>query len=232
VLGFDPPRTRSLRVVGVVALCALAALLVSLAAPSAAHAARVRCAGTFRVLHDDHVGRLALPRGNYRITILASGRPSCAQASALFTRFLEDFDGKLPGGWRVAARTSTFLRAPGVGFHVARARGGGNGGAGEETEAGGGGRHPLGGRFCPDRFRVLHNDHIGALRLRKGPYWIVLLQRRGLSCHQAEMLFVRFLESPGGHLPPPWLLEPQTASFLRASGAGVGFRVKPVGPSR
>jgi len=39
VLGFDLPRTRSLRVAGIVALCALAALLVSLAAPSAAQAA-------------------------------------------------------------------------------------------------------------------------------------------------------------------------------------------------
>jgi len=231
VLGLDLPRMRSLRVAGVVALCALAALLVSLAAPSPAQAARVRCAGAFRVLHDDHVGGLSLPRGNYRITILASGRPTCAQASALFTRFLEDFDGKLPGGWRVAARSSTFLRAAGVGFHVAR--GGGNGGSGEETEQGGGGRHPIGGSFfCPAPFRVLHNDRIGPLRVPRGDYWIVLLQRRGLSCAQAEALFVRFLESPGNRLPLPWLIEPQTASFLRASGAGVGFRIKPVGPSR
>ena len=228
VLGLDLPRMRSLRVAGVVALCALAALLVSLAAPSPAHAARVRCAGTFRVLHDDHVGRLELPRGDYRLTILAGGRPTCAQASALFTRFLEDFDGRLPGGWRVAAGNSTFLRAPGVGFHVARGRGGEAGGEGE-IEQGGGGRHPLGGSaFCPAPFRVLHNDRIGPLRVPRGDYWIVLLQRRGLSCPQAEALFVRFLESPHNRLPLPWLIEPQTASFLRASGAGIGFRIKPV----
>ena len=142
MLGSDLPRMRSLRVAGIVALCALAALLVSLAAPSPAQAARVRCAGTFRVLHDDHVGRLELPRGSYRITILASGRPSCAQASALFTRFLEDFDGKLPGGWRVAAASSTFMRAPGVGFHVARGGTGGGEGEGGETEQGeGAGTH-------------------------------------------------------------------------------------------
>lgn len=230
MLGFDLPRMRSLRVAGVVALCALAALLVSLAAPSPAQAARVRCAGAFRVLHDDHVGSLSLPRGSYRITILASGRPTCAQAAALFTRFLEDFDGRLPGGWRVAARTATFLRAAGVGFHVAR--GGGEGGE-EEAEQGGGGRHPIRGSFfCPAPFRVLHDDRIGPLRVPRGDYWIVLLQRRGLSCAQAEALFVRFLVSPGNRLPAPWLIEPQTASFLRASGAGVGFRIKPVGPSR
>lgn len=219
---------KSLRLPGLVALCAIVALLVALAAPSRADAARVRCVGTFRVLHDDHVGRLSLPRGNYRITILASGRPSCAQASALFTRFLEDFDGNLPGGWRVAAASSTFLRKRGVGFHVARVgRNGGGTGGGEEEESGGGGRHPRGGNFCPAPFRVLHNDRIGPLRLPRGDYWIVLLQRRGLSCGRAESLFVRFLQEPSGHLPPPWLVEPQTASFLRSAG-GPGFRVKPL----
>ncbi len=232
MLVFGRIQLRSLRAAGVVALCAVAAMLVAMAAPSRADAARVRCAGAFRVLHDDHVGRLSLPRGSYRITVLASGRPSCAQASALFTRFLEDFDGRLPGGWRVAVRSSTFLRAPGVGFHVARAGRGEAGGEGEETESGGGGRHPLGGSFCPGTFRVLHNDHIGPLRIARGPYWIVLLQRRGLSCAQASRLLTRFLASVSGNLPPPWLLESQTASFLRGSAAGVGFRVKPVGPSR
>jgi hypothetical protein len=203
----------------------MVALLVAMVAPSRADAARMRCAGTFRVLHNDHIGRLALPRGNYRITTLSSGRPNCAQASALFTRFLEDYDGRLPGGWRVAVATSTFVRAPGVGFHVARAGSGGGGGG--EGESGGGGRHPAAGRFCPGTFRVLHRDHIGPLRLAAGRYWIVLLQRRGLSCPQASRLFTRFLDDASGHLPPPWVLEAQTASFRR-SGSGPGFRVKPV----
>lgn len=202
---------------------ALFASLLVAAVPERADAARVRCAGTFRVLHNDHIGRLALPKGNYRITILSSGRPSCAQASALFTRFLEDWDGKLPGGWRVSARTSSFVRSRGVGFHVSRA---GRGGGGEGSERGGGGRHPLGGRFCPGTFRVLHNDRIGPLRLRKGRYWIVLLQRRGLGCAQASRLFARFLEDFNGNLPAPWVLEPQTASFRRSAN-GAGFRVKP-----
>lgn len=180
-------RLRPMRLGWLVVLCAIVALLVAMATPSRADAARVRCAGTFRVLHDDHVGRLSLPQGNYTITILASGTPGCAQASTLFTRFLEDYDGKLPGGWR---------------------------------------RHPVGGAFCPAPFWVLHNDHIGSLPVAKGDYWIILLQRTGLSCSRAETLLVRFLESPGGELPPPWLLESQTASFLR-SASGPGFRIKP-----
>lgn len=224
---FAPDRNplRPARLGALVAVCAVVALLVAMASPSSADAARVQCAGTFRVLHDDHIGRLTLPRGNYRITILASGRPTCAAASALFTRFLEDFDGDLPGGWRVAAASSTFLRAPGVGFHVAGVGGGGGEGE-EETEGGGGGSH--GALFCPAPFRVLHNDRIGSLALPKGDYSIVLLQRRGLPCARAAELFARFLEDFDGVLPPPWILEPQTASFRR-SASGPGFRVKPLG---
>lgn len=225
VFAFDLSQPRLWRATALVALCAVAALLVAMAAPSRADAARVQCAGTFRVLHDDHIGALALPRGSYRITILASGRPSCAQASSLFTRFLEDYDGRLPGGWRVTAGNSTFLRALGVGFHVARVGGKGGGGGGGEEEAGGGGVHPAGSNFCPSTFRVLHNDRIGALRLAKGPYWIILLQRRGLNCAQASRLFTRFLEDFDGALPPPWVLERHTASFRR-SASGPGFRVK------
>jgi hypothetical protein len=209
----------------VLALAALfAALALATAAPPRAEAARVQCNGTFRVLHNDHIGRLSLPKGNYRITILASGRPTCAQASALFTRFLEDWDGKLPGGWRVGVADRVFVRAPGVGFHVARVGGGGE--EAEEEESGGHGHHPSNGAFCPGTFRVLNNDRIGPLQLQKGPYWIILLQRRGLSCKQASALFTRFLQDFDGNLPPPWVLEPQTASFLR-SASGVGFRVKP-----
>lgn len=221
----DLSRLGSLRVLAVIAICAIAALFVALAAPSRADAARTKCNGTFRVLHDDHVGRLSLPRGGYRITTLASGRPTCAHASALFTRFLEDWDGKLPGGWRVAAGSSTFLRAPGVGFHVARVGRGGGGHEEEEEEEGGNGRH--GALFCPDTFRVLNDDRIGPLRLARGPYWIIRLQRQGLGCGQASRLFARFLDDFNGVLPVPWILEPQTAGFRR-SASGAGFRVKPV----
>lgn len=216
-------RLRPVRLGGLVAVCAIVALLVAMAAPSHADAARVQCTGTFRILHDDHVGNLVLPRGNYRIAILASGRPNCAQASALLTRFLEDFDGQLPGGWRVAGASSTFLRASGVGFHVARVGGGGGEGE-EEAEGGGGGSN--GALFCPAPFRVLNNDRIGPLRIAKGDYSIVLLQRGGLACSQASTLFARFLEDFNGVLPAPWVLEPQTASFRR-SASGAGFRVKP-----
>lgn len=120
----------------------------------------------------------------------------------------------------------TFLREPGVGFHLAQIGGGGNGGD-EEEESGSGGRHPVGGNFCPAPFKVLHNDRIGPLPVPRGDYSIVLLQGQGLNCAQAELQLVRFLNAPGGHLPPPWILEPQTASFRR-SASGPGFRIKPL----
>ena len=212
------------RLGAVLTAAAVVVLAVVVLAPGNAQAARVQCNGTFRVLHNDHVGRLSLPAGNYRITILASGRPSCAQASKLFTQFLEDFDGNLPGPWRISVADSTFVKAPGVGFHVSRGSGGGGGGG-----SGGGGRHPRTGRFCPGTFSVLHNDRIGKLRLPKGKYWIVLLQSNGLSCGQASALFTRFLNDPDGDLPSPWVVDPQTAKFRRGHG-GIGFRVKPAGP--
>jgi hypothetical protein len=64
VLASDSPRLRSRRLGWLVAICAIVALLVAMAAPSRADAVRVRCAGTFRVLHNDRVGGLSLPRSD------------------------------------------------------------------------------------------------------------------------------------------------------------------------
>ena len=227
VLAADLSQLRVWRVGWLVVLCAIVALLVAMAAPSRADAARVQCAGTFRVLHDDHIGALTLPRGNYRIAILDSGQLSCAWASTLFTRFLEDYDGRLPGVWRIAAG-STFEKAPGVGFQATRVGGyeGGSGGS-EEGDGEGEGRHPVAGSFCPGTFRVLHRDRIGPLRFAAGRYWIVLLQPGRLSCARASTLFTRFLDDVSGSLPPPWFVEVQSASFGRSPG-DASFRIKPV----
>ena len=208
---------QGLRPLGLLAALVAAAMLLAINAGEAS-AARVQCPGTFRVLHNDHVGRMSLPAGRYQITILSSGTPSCAAASKLFTRFLEDFDGKLPNGYRISAAKRAFVKSPGVGFAVKRNGGGGGGG--------GGGRHPKNGRFCAGTFSVLHNDHIGKLQLPKGRYWIILLQTNGLTCARASALFSRFLDSPSGRLPNPWQVNAATAKFRRGPH-GNGFRVKP-----
>lgn len=78
------------------------------------------CPGTFRVLHNDRIGALRLPKGPYTITLLSLTGPSCGQASRLFTNFLDnDFAGVLPGAWDVDPQTGTFRRGAGnFGFRV------------------------------------------------------------------------------------------------------------------
>jgi hypothetical protein len=77
-----------------------------------------RCPNSFRVQHDDRIGKLRLAAGNYRITLLAKRRPSCTKAAKLFASFLERFEGNLPRGWTVDPATATFRKKPGVGFRV------------------------------------------------------------------------------------------------------------------
>lgn len=189
-----------------------------------AEAAPAKCAGTFRVLHNDHIGELSVPAGQYVITVRNSARLSCSAASKLFTRFLEDYDGVLPAPWILTGPGAQFRRGAGsaVGFSITRNAGGGG------NIPGGGGRHPQRGSFCPGTFRVLNRDHIGRLQLAAGRYYVILLQAGGLTCSQASANFTRFLDDVSGVLPPPWILEPQTARFRRGHG-GVGFRVKPIG---
>jgi len=182
-----------------------------------AHAAPSTCPSTFEVLHDDRIGALELPAGPYTVTVFDSTTLSCAHASDLFRQFLEDYDGRLPGGWRVNAATASFNRGA-VGFSVAI--------AGGHSGGGGGGRHPAGGTACPGYFRVLHNDHIGALSLPRGHYRITLLSVGRLSCARAATLFARFLQDFNGVLPGAWIVDPATASFMRS--LHFGFRVKQV----
>lgn len=216
---YTVPRRRSIALFAVaVAAMALAFCLRS----NTAEAAPAKCAGTFRVLHNDHIGSLSVPAGQYVITVRDSTRLSCSAAGKLFTRFLEDYDGVLPPPWILTGPGAQFRRGAGsaVGFGITRNAGGGN-------VPGGGGRHPRRGSFCPGTFRVLNRDHIGRLSLAAGRYYVILLQAGGLTCTQASANFTRFLDDVSGVLPAPWILEPQTVRFRRGHG-GVGFRVKPV----
>lgn len=69
-----------------------------------------RCAGTFRVLHDDRIGPLSFPKGSYLIYIPRKSRVSCSSASSLFTKFLSRPDGSLPGGWSIKGETAIFYK--------------------------------------------------------------------------------------------------------------------------
>jgi hypothetical protein len=198
-------------------ITALVSIIALLPASASAQATAV-CPATFDVLHDDQIGSVSLRAGSYDVTV--RGGLSCANASDLFREFLEDYDGRLPGGWRVTQTTgggASFSGRRGVGFTAARAAG---------PHGGGGGQHPHGGARCPGTFRVLHNDRIGPLRLSRGSYRITLLSTHNLSCARASRLFAQFLQDYDGALPRPWALNVQTATFRRGA-ASYGFRVKP-----
>ena len=78
----------------------------------------LRCAATFRVLHDDRIGALAIPRGRYWVTRTASGRPTCAATTRLLAGFLQRPDGRLPRPWKLQASTGSFVRPSGAGFSI------------------------------------------------------------------------------------------------------------------
>jgi hypothetical protein len=171
------------------------------------------------VLHNDHIGRLNVPAGQYRITLLAAGRLSCSRASTLFARFLQLFDGRLPRPWRLDVQTGTFSSNYNVGFRVKRA-------VGPPPRPTPSGRHPSDGTRCPGFFRVLNNDRIGRLRLPAGNYLITRLRGGDVSCSEAADELAEFLDRPRGNLPPPWVLDVRTGVFTER-GSRNGFRVKP-----
>jgi hypothetical protein len=74
---------------------------------------------TFQVLHNDRIGSLRIPAGNYVITVK---RMSCPAASKQFARFLQSPGGRLPDGWQLKPRKAKF-RNPGTGesFRIKRA---------------------------------------------------------------------------------------------------------------
>lgn len=174
------------------------------------------CPGYFSVLHNDRIGNFSIAKGRYRITLLSYRGVTCKQAVKLFQVFLQDYDGVLPRPWILDSGTGAFTGGYRyVGFRIKPyVAEGGSGAAGQ---------HPSGGQSkCPATFRVLDNDRIGALRLKKGNYnvWV-----RGLSCPRSSQLLAQFLQDVTGVLPRPWVLNPNTATFTRGN---VQFRVKPV----
>jgi len=199
----------------------LAALTLAVALPRAeAGAAAPAPCPTFRVLHNDRIGKVILPAGTYNVKIAQGSGLSCAKASALFTRFLEDYDGILSHQWHArqkGASKAAFIRKGKRRFSVIRASAGVGGGQGGSL-----------GSLCPGKFHVLHNDHIGPLSFPAGFYQLYIPRHSVISCPRANALFTKFLALPSGRLPHGWRLKSQRAVFFRAgSPAHKRFRVDP-----
>jgi hypothetical protein len=208
----------SRRRLGTVAALALAGLLTVLAIGSTgASGAAVACP-TFRVLHNDRVGPASFPAGTYSLSPEAG--LSCTATSALFARFLEDYDGVLPRPWRVVPGGSGkagFSRGAQPGFAVSRIGGGG-----------GGGNTAL-GMLCSGTFTVNAGSRVGPLSFPRGQYLVYIPSRSGITCRRASILFTRFLAAPGGTLPFPWRLKNQTATFYKpANPLRSAFRIEPL----
>ena len=198
-------------------LGALAPALLALALGGADRAAAASCP-SFRVLHDDRIGAASLPAGSYSVTTDDAGL-SCQEASKLFARFLEDWDGNLPAPWKVVPGGSgkaSFTRANQGGFSVARVSGSEEGGA-----------NPLIGSLCPDTFTVNAGARVGPLFFAKGRYLLYRPAGTGISCNRAAVLFTRFL-AQSGQLEFPWKVSVQTATFYKSSNpTRSAFRVEP-----
>ena len=195
---------------------AFAAALLALAIGGTGEAGAATCP-SFKVLHDDRIGAASLPAGSYSVTTDDAGL-SCSEASKLFARFLEDFDGNLPAPWKISPQGSgkaSFTRANQGGFAVARI------GGSEE-----GGSNPLIGMLCPNTFTVNSNAPVGPLVFPKGKYLLYQPAGTGITCNRAAVLFTRFLGQ--GELEFPWKLNLQTATFYKSSNpVRSAFRVEP-----
>jgi hypothetical protein len=187
---------------------------------SAAPAATVDACPSFRILHNDRIGPASLPAGSYSVTPAATSGLTCTQASALFTRFLEDYDGVLPTPWRVIAQGSgkaSFARGNRDGFAVAR-----TGGSEEEASS------PSLGKLCAGTYTVNHRTIVGPLAFNKGQYLLYIPPRSLITCRRASVLFTRFLGQPGGQLPFPWKVINQTATFYKpVFPLRSAFRIEP-----
>ncbi len=201
------------------ALLTLAALLGALAlSAAAAPSASAATCPSFRVLHNDRIGAVNLPAGNYTLTTEESSGLSCGRASQLFARFLQDWDGNLPGNWRAVAQgtgKAAFVRGNRRAFTVVRS-------------SGGGGNNNRVGRLCPVPFTVNAEMAVGPLFFEQGSYRIYRPAGSGINCRRAAILFTRFLGQPGGRLPFPWRVANQTATFFKpAHPVRSSFRIEP-----
>jgi len=201
--------TLSLSVVAIAALPAVA---------QASTASASGACGQFRVMHNDSISGVSFPAGPYN---MVNSGMSCAQTTKYFQQFLEA--DRVPSGWTVKLlsgqrRRFTKLHTnPTVDFQATPVA--------EPTPS-------ASSLNCAGTFRVMHNDHIGAMSLQAGEYRIALnsADTPGLNCRSASNDFSYFLDADwSGDLPRPWKMNVSAKSFYMNDNTRDGFNVKRVG---
>ena len=204
-------------------LLTLSLSIVAVAAlPVAAQAATANAAascGQFRVMHNDKISGVSFPAGPYN---MVNSGMSCAQTTKYMQEFLDK--GSVAKGWTVKLlsgqrRRFTKLKTnPTVDFQATPVA--------EPTPS-------PSSLNCAGKFRVLHNDHIGAMKLPAGEYQITLNSHDtpGLNCSSASHDFTYFLNNDwAGNLPRPWKMNTSQKSFYMNNDTRDGFHVTRTGP--
>ena len=149
------------------------------------------------------------------------------------------------GPWRACRSPKTYR--VGVGTHSFRVRAGDAAGAVDPTPAiwrwkvvrrGAPSPPARAWTACPGTFQVLHRDHIGPLRVRRGSHRISVLESRAARAPSKEcrlgafLLAWSLLEDYDGVLHPVWRANFATATFTLLLGREAGFalRLKRLGP--
>jgi hypothetical protein len=176
------------------------------------------CGGTFTVLHNDRIGTVSLPAGQYTVTLLTGGI-NCAGASRQFAQFLDYPSGRLPAAWTFTGTSGSSITftgsSSGISFRATKTSG----------STGGGGRSA----YQCGIYRVLHNDHVGSLYVPKGSYEVVLPVGSTMTCGAATTALTGFLDNES--LPRPWIINSATGAFSRGAGSSTTFAIDPIAGS-
>jgi hypothetical protein len=181
---------------------ALTLIVLAIGVGSSASAATT--CPSFHVLHTDTIGTVKIAAGQY--TLVPTG-VTCANTSKLLAAFLDDWDGVLPDGWTIVAGKNVSFEKAGTteSFSLTPT---------SVKPSGGGGGNDTNNGACPGNFTVLHNDKIGALKLKAGQYKITT---KGLFCWFDASKLAYFLNyNSSGKLPKPWTINASKMQIIRS----------------
>jgi hypothetical protein len=169
-----------------------------------------QCAGTFTVLHNDRIGALSVPAGQYKITTKGL---LCWYDTQKFAYFLNyDYAGKLPKPWSLNVAQKRFTREAGNYFSIKRV----------SSSTGGGGTYPNNAVTCPSLYKVGSPASLNGINFAAGSYYINVFS--SVSCSQASSFLSLFFRA--GAAPESWIVVPETGTFLQGNGTS-GFQVEP-----